>query len=108
MDLYSKVPGMERVEFGNGLHAMHFGDHRFNIKDATTAVTPTARHISPVSEDFCLLSKTLILQVIENLRDCDVAIEEGPVTRSGAVGTLEPVYFRGPVRNPVEVREVVG
>ena len=42
MDLYSKVPGMERVEFGNGLHAMHFGDHRFNIKDATTAVTPTA------------------------------------------------------------------
>ena len=55
---------MERVEFGNGLQAMHFGDHRFNIKDVTTDVTPTARHISPGSEYFCLLSETLILQAI--------------------------------------------
>ena len=64
--------------------------------------------ISPGSEGFCLLTETLISQVIENLRDYDVAIEERPVTRSGAVGTLEPVYFRDPVRNPVEVMEVVG
>ncbi len=46
--------------------------------------------------------------MIENLRDCDMAIKEGSVTRSGAVGTLEPVYFRDPVFNPVEVMEVVG
>ena len=37
-----------------------------------------------------------------------MAIEEGPMTRSGAVGTLERVYFRDPIRNPVEVMEVVG
>ena len=99
---------MERVEFGNGLHAVLLGNQKFNINDATTDVTRKARRISPGSEDFCLLSETLILQVIENLRDCDVAIEEGPVTRSGVVGTLEPIYFRDPVRNPVEVTEVVG
>lgn len=99
---------MERVEFGNGLHAILLGNQKFNINDATTYVTRKARRISPGSEDFCLLSETLTLQVIENLRDCDVAIEEGPVTRSGVVGTLEPIYFRDPVRNPVEVTEVVG
>ena len=99
---------MERVELGNGLHAVLLGNQKFNINDATTDVTRKARRISPGSEDFCLLSETLILQVIENLRDCDVAIEEGPVTRSGVVGTLEPIYFRDPVRNPVEVTEVVG
>ncbi|RPF95289.1 MAG: VOC family protein [Rhodospirillaceae bacterium TMED63] len=99
---------MERVEFGNGLRAIHLGNQKSNINDATTDVTPKARRISLGSEDFCLLSETLISQVIENLRDCDMVIEEGSVTRSGAVGTLEPVYFRDPVRYPVEVMEVVG
>ena len=99
---------MERVEFGNGLHAIHLGNQKFNINDSRTDDTPKARRISPGSEDFCLLSETLILQVIESLRDCDMAIEEGPVTRSSAVGTLGRVYFRDPVRNPVEVMEVVG
>ena len=92
---------MERVELGNGPHAMHFGNQKFNTNDATTDVTPKARHIFPGSEDFCPLSEMLISRVIENLRDCDVAIEEGLVTRSGAAGTLESVHFRDPDRDPV-------
>ena len=40
---------MERVEFGNGLHAIHLGQ-KFNIDDATMDVTPKA-DISPGSED---------------------------------------------------------
>ncbi len=43
---------MERVEFGNGLHAIHLGNQKFNIDDATMDVTPKARRISPGSEDF--------------------------------------------------------
>ena len=43
---------MERVEFGNGLHAILLGNQKFNINDATTDVTRKARRISPGSEDF--------------------------------------------------------
>ena len=40
---------MERVELGNGLHAVHLGNQKFNINDATTDVTTKARSISPGS-----------------------------------------------------------
>lgn len=43
---------MERVEFGNGLRAIHLGNQKSNINDATTDVTPKARRISLGSEDF--------------------------------------------------------
>ena len=33
VDFYSRVLGMEHVEFGNGLHAMQFGSQKFNIHD---------------------------------------------------------------------------
>jgi catechol 2,3-dioxygenase-like lactoylglutathione lyase family enzyme len=45
--------------------------------------------------------------VIQHLKSCFVEIEEGPVIRSGAVGTLESVYFRDPDGNLVEVSNVV-
>lgn len=107
VDFYSRVPGMAHVEFGNGLHAMHFGSQKFNIHDASTDVTPKAENIVPGSEDFCLLTETPISGVVEHLRACGVAIEEGPVRRSGAAGTLNSVYFRDPDGNLVEVSNVV-
>ena len=45
--------------------------------------------------------------MIAHLRACGVAIEEGPVSRSGAAGTLNSVYFRDPDGNLVEVSNVV-
>ena len=107
VDFYSRVLGMAHVEFGNGLHAMHFGSQKFNIHDASTDVTPKAENILPGSEDFCLLTETPISGVIAHLRACGVAIEEGPVSRSGAAGTLNSVYFRDPDGNLVEVSNVV-
>jgi catechol 2,3-dioxygenase-like lactoylglutathione lyase family enzyme len=44
--------------------------------------------------------------VIQHLKDCGVEIEEVPVTRSGAPGALESVYFRDPDGNLVEVSNV--
>lgn len=37
------------------------------------------------------------------LQACGVAIEEGPVARTGAVGPITSVYFRDPDENLVEV-----
>jgi len=107
VDFYSRVLGMEHVEFGDGLHAMHFGDQKFNIHDASTDVTPKAENIVPGSEDFCLLTETPISEVVDHLQACGVAVEEGPITRSGAAGTLDSVYFRDPDGNLVEVSNVI-
>ena len=107
VDFYSRALGMEHVEFGDGLHAMHFGGQKFNIHDASTDVTPKAENNVPGSEDFCLLTETPIAEVVGHLEACGVAIEEGPVTRSGAAGTLNSVYFRDPDGNLVEVSNVV-
>ena len=104
---YTDVLGMEHVEFGDGLHAAHFGAQKFNLHDRSTDVSPKAQNVVPGSADFCLISVTSVSQVIQHLKSCFVEIEEGPVTRSGAVGTLESVYFRDPDGNLVEVSNVV-
>ena len=41
--------------------------------------------------------------VLEHLRDCGVAVVEGPVERSGATGPLLSVYVRDPDGNLVEL-----
>ncbi|MDE0797731.1 MAG: VOC family protein [Alphaproteobacteria bacterium] len=108
MDFYTKVLGMEHVAFGDNLHSVHFGDQKFNIHDASTNVSPKAKNIVPGSEDFCLISETSVSQVIQHLQDCGVTVEQGPVTRSGAAGVLQSVYFRDPDGNLVEVSNVIG
>ena len=108
IDFYTKVLGMEHVAFGDNLHAVHFGDKKFNIHDASTNVSPKAKNIVPGSADFCLISKTSVSQVIQHLQDCGITVEQGPVMRSGAAGTLESVYFRDPDGNLVEVSNVIG
>ncbi len=107
VDFYTSVLGMEHVAFGNGLHAVRFGSQKFNIHDAATDVAPKAHNIVPGAADFCLISATPVSQVIRHLQKCGVAVEEGPVRRSGAVGTLESVYFRDPDGNLVEVSNVI-
>lgn len=108
IDFYTKVLGMEHVAFGDNLHAVHFGDQKFNIHDASTDVSPKAKNIVPGAADFCLISETPVSQVIQHLQDCGVTVEQGPVTRSGAAGVLESVYFRDPDGNLVEVSNVTG
>lgn len=38
-----------------------------------------------------------------HLDGCGVAVEEGPVERTGALGPIESVYFRDPDGNLIEV-----
>ena len=45
------------------------------------------------------------VDVISHLRDCGVEVIEGPVERTGALGTMLSVYFRDPDGNLIEVSE---
>ena len=44
--------------------------------------------------------------MIAHLHACGVAIEEGPVPRTGATGPIRSVYCRDPDGNLVEVANV--
>ena len=102
-DFYRDVLGFEVVRFGEGRVALTFGGQKFNLHEAGNEFTPRARNPVPGSADFCLIADTPIEDVIAHLKACHVAVEQGPVAKTGAVGALVSVYFRDPDHNLVEV-----
>jgi len=58
---------------------------------------------TPGSGDLCLITRAPIGEVIAELESAGVAIEEGPVPRTGALGPITSVYFRDPDGNLIEV-----
>ncbi|NWX30579.1 GLOD5 protein, partial [Notiomystis cincta] len=100
---YSKVLGMELVTFKGNRKALRFGQQKFNLHEAGRELEPRARHPLPGSADFCLITEVPLEKLQEHLEACGVAIEEGPVARTGAVGPITSIYFRDPDENLVEV-----
>ena len=103
---YERV-GMQREEFGGGRLALRFGDQKLNLHQAGAEFQPHATTPLPGTGDLCLLVDGSIEAVVEHLGEVGIAIEEGPVDRTGAVGPLRSVYVRDPDGNLVEFAEQV-
>jgi catechol 2,3-dioxygenase-like lactoylglutathione lyase family enzyme len=102
-DFYARVLGMEVVTFGEGRKALAFGHQKFNLHEAGREFEPKAERPTPGSADLCLIAQGPLDAVIAHLAACDVAILEGPVRRTGALGPIMSVYFRDPDANLIEV-----
>ncbi|NWW83734.1 GLOD5 protein, partial [Rhynochetos jubatus] len=100
---YSKVLGMEVVTFKGNRKALRFGNQKFNLHEAGKEFEPKARCPTPGSADICLITKVPLDQLLDRLKACGVIIEEGPVSRTGAVGPITSIYFRDPDENLIEV-----
>ena len=100
---YGRVLGMEKVVFAGGRTALAFGQHKINLHPAGNEYTPHAAHPVPGSGDLCLITETPLAHVIAHLEACGVAVEEGPVPKTGATGPITSVYFRDPDGNLIEV-----
>jgi catechol 2,3-dioxygenase-like lactoylglutathione lyase family enzyme len=100
---YVDVLGMEAVSFGAGRRALAFGRQKINLHPAAAPLAPHAARPMPGSADLCLITATPIGEVVAGLRRAGVAIEQGPVPRTGAVGPIVSVYFRDPDANLIEV-----
>ncbi|MBA3883637.1 MAG: VOC family protein [Chthoniobacterales bacterium] len=100
---YTNVLGMGCVTFADRRRALSFGDQKINLHSADDPITPHAAHPMPGSADICLISAEPIADVIKSFQLAGVAIEEGPVQRRGALGSLRSVYIRDPDGNLVEV-----
>jgi catechol 2,3-dioxygenase-like lactoylglutathione lyase family enzyme len=100
---YSRVLGMEVVTFGPERKALAFGAQKINLHQAGRELEPKAKNPTPGSADICFISATPLSDVIAHVTKCEVPILEGPVTRTGATGPIQSIYFRDPDQNLIEV-----
>ena len=107
LDFYTRVLGMTLERYGEGRIALKFGPHKFNVHPPGFVASIRARVPTPGSLDLCFLADRGIEDVVAKLESCAVAIEEGPVVRSGARGPIRSVYVRDPDGNLVEISRPV-
>jgi catechol 2,3-dioxygenase-like lactoylglutathione lyase family enzyme len=93
---YARVMGAQVVQLGKGF-AYRFGDTQLNLHGPGVDPVPVARDpVRPGNSDLCFEWPGPIAEAAEHLARCGVAVELGPVARSGAKDTGMSVYFRDP------------
>ncbi len=100
---YQAALGMEVVTFGQGRKALTFGRSKINLHALGKEFEPKALRPTPGSADLCFITMTPLDQVVAHLRAHGVAIEDGPIARTGAVGPINSVYIRDPDKNLIEI-----
>lgn len=106
---YERVLGMKRVVSeprpGRKVTAMHFGRQKINLRPVTATQKEwfTGNQVAAGSDDLCFLTGSTPQQVVDHLRACGVAIEEGPGEKAGALGTIVSVYCRDPDGSLIEI-----
>ena len=107
---YQKVLGMEIRVFDPGpgktpRTSLVFGNQKINVrpKDADKDDWFTADHETAGSDDLCFLTSSPPDEVVAHLAALGIAIEEGPVAKQGALGTLRSVYCRDPDGSLIEI-----
>ncbi len=93
---YGDVLGAEVVRIGERW-AYRFGAQQLNVHGPGVRVTEVARlPVQPGNSDLCFEWAGPIEEAVAHLRNLGVAVEVGPVERSGARGSGRSVYFRDP------------
>lgn len=100
---YEKTLGMEVETFAEGRKALKFGAQKINLHEVGKEFEPKAKSPTAGSGDFCLITKMPIEELVTHLAQCDVKLEDGPLARTGASGSITSVYFRDPDQNLIEV-----
>ena len=107
---YRSMLGMEIRVFDPGQGkpprtSLIFGDQKINLRPLATdkAEWFTADHEAAGSDDLCFLCAATPAEVVSHLGACGVTVEEGPVRKQGARGTLCSVYCRDPDGSLIEI-----
>jgi catechol 2,3-dioxygenase-like lactoylglutathione lyase family enzyme len=107
---YRDILGMEIRVFDPGggktpRTSLHFGDQKINVRPLAADKVEwfTADHEQAGSDDLCFLTAAGPEEVVAHLKARGVKIEEGPVAKQGARGTLRSVYCRDPDGSLIEI-----
>ncbi|WP_078323701.1 VOC family protein [Mycobacteroides salmoniphilum] len=103
---YQRVLGMTRETFGPACRtALTFGNQKINLRPirATQDEWFTGRAAAAGSDDLCFITDSSPAEVREHLGACGVDIEQGPVTKTGALGEMTSHYCRDPDGNLIEI-----
>lgn len=102
---YCTVLGMSLQTFGEGRKAFVFNGQKINLHIQGHEFEPKALHPMPGALDLCFIASVPLAQVQQRLAEHGVAIECGPVQRTGARGSILSVYVRDPDQNLIEISE---
>lgn len=100
---YTSVLGMQVELFKGNRKALRFGNQKINLHEHGHEFEPKACYPVPGSADLCFVASTLIEEVADHLKKNDVTIIEGPVKRTGAIGSITSLYIRDPDLNLIEL-----
>src|ERR1700712_1189857 len=85
---YECVLDMRRERFGEGRVALRFGEQKLNLHQVGREVDPKALRPTPGSADLCFIANVPLKTIEATLARANVAVEEGPVKRTGALGPI--------------------
>ena len=101
---YERALGMKCETFGSdGRLALKFGNQKINLRPTGAPNWPTGAVDEPGSLDLCFVTTQSPDEVLDHLRGCGVAIIDGPVRRTGALGTMTSIYCCDPDGNLIEI-----
>ncbi len=102
-EFYSRALGMQVINFGDDRRALQFGNQKLNLHQAGAEFEPKALRPTPGAVDLCLITSTPLSEAMQHLQNCGVAIEQGIVGRTGAMGAINSIYIRDPDGNLLEL-----
>lgn len=104
---YADVLGMDAQQFtvagGSQRWALKFGAQKINLHQQGADFDPKAAHPAPGTADLCFLSDTPLTEWQAHFAKMGIAVEDGPVPRSGAMGPIVSLYLRDPDGNLIEI-----
>ncbi len=106
-EFYERILGFTTEVFrpadGSARKALKFGGQKINLHQVGREFSPKAAQPTAGSADLCFLSETSLDDWQAHLSTQNIAIEEGPVRRTGATGPILSIYIRDPDGNLLEI-----
>lgn len=100
---YTEVLGMKMEAFAENRIAFKFGSQKINLHEWGKEFEPRAHVAAPGTLDLCFIASIPLDEVMRRLKAAGIRVIEGPVRKTGALGSMQSVYVRDPDLNLVEI-----
>ncbi|MGC4190880.1 MAG: VOC family protein [Thermomicrobiales bacterium] len=104
---YTGALGMTEERFAGDRRALRFGMQTINLHQLGHEFEPKAATPTPGSADLCFIVATPLDVVMDRLAAYGVALELGPVARTGVLGEIASVSVCDPDGNLIELPNYV-